>query len=153
MQLTLSNFWVSSALAILTTAAPAFAQKVLTVIPPEAVNLKAGQPGEAKLHLKLKSGYHVYSNKSADPFLIPLKLVWAPGAAESATVEFPEPEPFKSGDKMYSVFSGEFDLTIKLKVAARGMSTLSGKLTYQACTDRMCDPPKTIEVHLPLNVQ
>jgi hypothetical protein len=36
--------------------------------------------------------------------------------------------------------------------AALGSGTLTGKLRYQACNDRTCLTPKTIEVTLPIEI-
>ena len=33
-----------------------------------------------------------------------------------------------------------------------GPAVLTGKLRYQACTDRLCLPPKTVDVSLPVTV-
>ena len=55
-----------------------------------------------------------------------------------------------------SVVSGSFDITTKFALApgaASGMSVLTGKLRYQACSDRACFPPKTVEIKLPVNIQ
>jgi len=150
----LNKFWLSSAFAIV-AAVPAFAQNVLTVLPPESTTIKLGQTGEAKIHLKLRSGYHVNSNKPADEYLIPLKLSWTSTAVETVAIEYPKPalEKYQFSEKPLSVYSGEFDIVTKFKANTRGMTTVSGKLRYQACNDTMCLPPKTIEIQLPLHVE
>jgi hypothetical protein len=59
---------------------------------------------------------------------------------------FPTPVP---------VFSGTFELLTRFKVAASvppGLVNLPGKLRYQACNDRMCLPPKTLDLTLPVSV-
>jgi hypothetical protein len=33
-----------------------------------------------------------------------------------------------------------------------GPGTVGGKLRYQACNDRMCLPPKTLDVDLPVDI-
>jgi hypothetical protein len=33
-----------------------------------------------------------------------------------------------------------------------GLVNVAGKLRYQACNDRMCLPPKTIDVTVPVSV-
>lgn len=153
--MTSNKFWLNSALLAWVAAAPAFAQNVLSVIPPESTSIKAGQVSETKIRVKLKPGFHVNSNKPADEFLIPLKLTWAPGIVETVGVEYPKPtmEKYTFSEKPLSVFSGEFELATKFKATTRGMTTVSGKLRYQACNDTMCLPPKTIEIQLPVNVE
>ncbi len=155
MPVTSNKFWLNSALLLVASVAPALAQSVLSVIPPESTRMKVGQVSEAKIHLKLKPGFHLNSNKPADEFLIPLKLTWAPGALETVGVEYPKPamEKYSFSEKPLSVYSGEFEIVTKFKAGTRGMTTASGKLRYQACNDTMCLPPKTIEIQLPVTVE
>lgn len=136
-------------------AAPALAQNVLSVIPPESASIKSGQTADVKIRVKLRPGYHVNSNQPADEFLIPLKLTWAPGAVEAVAIEYPKPamQKYAFSEKPLSVYSGEFEIATKFKAGPRGMTTVSGKLRYQACNDTMCLPPKTIEIQLPLQVE
>jgi hypothetical protein len=54
------------------------------------------------------------------------------------------------------VFTGAFSLTTKFAVPPNtppGPVTLSGKLRYQACNDRMCLPPKNLDVKLQVEVE
>ena len=56
---------------------------------------------------------------------------------------------------MLSVYTGAFEISSTFKVsptAAAGPAAVSGKLRYQACNDRMCLPPKTIDLTLPVSV-
>lgn len=112
----------------------------------------------AKVHAQLREGYHVNSNTPAEDYLIPLKLTWNATPLEVISVEYPAPklEKYPFSAKPLSVFSGDFDITTKFKVPANapnGPAILTGKLRYQACTDRMCLPPKTIEVPLTVDIQ
>ena len=136
-----------------------FAQSnpVLTIAPPEKVTARVGSTVAVKLSLELRSGYHCNSNKPNDDYLIPLKLTWAAGPLESPEVVYPAPqlEKYSFSETPLSVYTGNFELTTKFKVAASGtpgMGTATGKLRYQACTDRMCLPPKTIDVSVPLDL-
>ena len=131
---------------------------VLSVTPPKLVTGKHNQTVAADIKLELRQGYHVNSDKPTDPYLIPLKLTWTPGTAEPAGVEFPQPlmQKFSFSDKPLSVFEGDFKVTAKFKIPANapvGPSKLEGKLRYQACNDRMCLPPRTLDVIVPLEIQ
>jgi hypothetical protein len=137
---------------------PCFGQNnVLSIAPPEKVIAKAGAATEVKLSLELRTGYHCNSNKPADEYLIPLKLTWATGALESPEVTYPAPqmEKYSFSEKPLSVYTGTFNLMTKFKVsasAAPGQTIVTGKLRYQACTDRMCLQPKTIDVSIPIDI-
>jgi len=124
---------------------------------PEPVVAKAGATIEVKLPLQLRDGYHVNSNMPPDPYLVPLRLTWDSGPLTVAGIDYPKPSflkvDFFAGP--LPVFSGRFDLLTRFKVASSlqpGLVNVPGKLRYQACNDRMCLPPKTIDITLPVSV-
>ena len=124
---------------------------------PEPVPAKAGSAVEVKLPLQLREGYHVNSNMPPDPYLIPLRLSWESGPFTGFEVVYPKPILMKLGffPQPLPVFSGRFELVTRFKVAASvppGLVNLPGKLRYQACNDRMCLPPKTLDFTLPVSV-
>jgi Disulphide bond corrector protein DsbC len=130
---------------------------VLTIAPPEKVTAKIGAPAQVKVSLELRTGYHCNSNKPADEYLIPLKLTWAPGVLESPEVVYPTPqmEKYSFSENPLSVYTGNFELVTKFKVPASavpGQVMATGKLRYQACTDRMCLQPKSIDVSIPIDI-
>ena len=107
--------------------------------------------------MELRSGYHCNSNTPSDDYLIPLKLTWTPGTLEVGEVVYPKPqmEKYSFSEKPLSVYTGSFEIVTRFKVPAGapfGDTVIPAKLRYQACTDRMCLPPKTVEVSLPVNV-
>ena len=130
---------------------------VLLVPKPEPVPAKAGATIEVKLPLQLREGYHVNTNMPPDPYLIPLRLTWDAGPVTASEVVYPKPEAHKveffAG--LLPVFSGRFELITRFKVAPStqpGLVNVAGKLRYQACNDRMCLPPKTVDLTLPVSV-
>ena len=131
---------------------------VLSVTPPEKVVAKRGAAFAVKTSVVLKSGYHVNSNTPSESYLIPLRLTWEPGVLEAVEVVFPKPhmEKYEFSANPLSVFTGDFELVTKFKVAANassGPGMALGKLRYQACNNNSCLPPKTVEIKLPLVVQ
>jgi hypothetical protein len=107
--------------------------------------------------LQLKDGYHVNSNTPSEEYLIPLKLTWNTGALTSAEVKYPKAQMEKMpfAEKPLSVYTGDFDIVTSFSVsplATPGPAAVTGKLRYQACNDRMCLPPKNIEVSLKVDV-
>jgi len=130
---------------------------VLSVAPPEKLIAKAGSTVQARLSVRIQSGYHANSNTPSDEYLIPMRLTWTSSPLETAEVVYPKPdmEKYSFSDKPLSVFTGNFELLTRFKVppaAAPGQLVLAGKLRYQACNDRMCLAPKTVEVSLPVEV-
>jgi len=122
------------------------------------VAAKRGSMAQVRLHVLLKPGFHVNSNTPSEDYLIPLKLTWTPAPLDSPMVSYPKPqmEKYSFSDKPISVFTGDFELNTTFKVPANatvGASVVTGKLRYQACNDKSCFPPKTLEVKLPVQVQ
>lgn len=110
----------------------------------------------APLRVEVQPGYHVNSDHPKDEFLIPLKLTWTSGPLEAQSVSYPKPEDIKVGNEILSVFTGEFDLNTHFKAPANlsaGAAEMTGKLRYQACNNRMCFRPVTINVKLPVVVE
>jgi hypothetical protein len=109
--------------------------------------------------LSVRAGYHVNSNTPNEDYLIPLKLTWAStGALEGGQVNYPKPaqEKYEFSEKPLSVYTGSIDLTANFKVAGNapgGPGVAAGKLHYQACNDRACFPPKTVDVSIPYQIQ
>jgi hypothetical protein len=153
----LARLCLAAVLAVI--AAPCFAQgpNVLSVLPPEKLVAKAGSTAHAKLSVRIQPGYHANSNTPSDDYLIPMRLTWSAGPLETADVVYPKPEleKYSFSDKPLSVYTGSFELVSRFKVpatAAPGQLVLAGKLRYQACNDRMCLAPKTVDVSLPVEV-
>jgi hypothetical protein len=131
---------------------------VLSIAPPEKVTAKRGAMLEVKTPVQLKSGYHVNSNTPSEAYLIPLRLTWASGTLEAVDVLFPKPhmEKYEFSPNSLSVFTGDFQLVTKFRVAASappGPGMVLGKLKYQACNQNSCLAPKTIEIKLPVVVE
>jgi thiol:disulfide interchange protein DsbD len=135
-----------------------FAQtNVLSVPTPPKLTAKAGSAVTAKIAVQLKPGYHCNSDKPTDEYLIPLKLTWTPAPLEVSDVVYPKPqmEKYSFSKDPLSVYTGDFEIVTHFKVPASaqlGGAVLSGKLRYQACNDRMCLQPKTVDVLLPIDV-
>jgi hypothetical protein len=139
-------------------ALQAQSSNILTVAPPAKITAKRGGAVEAKLAVSLQPGYHVNSNTPSEAYLIPLRLTWGAGPLENTAVTFPKPtmETYEFSKKPLSVFTGNFEIVSKFKVAESakiGPALATGKLRYQACNDKACFPPKTIDVQLPVSVQ
>jgi hypothetical protein len=130
----------------------------LTVGQPQKVSGKRNDTVQAKIPVSVLSGYHVNSSTPTDEYLIPLSLKWtALGALEGGQVTYPKPslEKYAFADKPLSVYTGNFELTVNFKVAPNapaGPGAAAGKLSYQACNNRACFPPKTVNVTLPYQV-
>ena len=155
----LKNFCSSAILgAFAAMAVCAQAPGVLSISEPVKLTVPRGGEVTQPLKLQLKPGYHVNSNTPNEDFLIPIRLTWDPALVEVVSVQYPKPlsEKAEFSDKPLSVYTGNFEIVTKFRRAAKaspGPGFLNGKLRYQACNDKMCLPPKTLEVKVPLLVE
>ena len=126
---------------------------------PQKVVGKRGAAVQVKIPVTVKTGYHVNSNTPSEDYLIPLKLTWSgTGALEGGAITYPKPamQKFEFSEKPISVYVGNFDLTANFKVAPNapaGPGSVAGKLRYQACSEKACYPPKTVDVTVPYQIQ
>lgn len=132
---------------------------VVSIEAPPNLTARRNSPLEISLKLTIRSGYHINSHTPAEEYLIPTVLNWdaSPlGAAHG--VDYPKAETVKYefADKPLSVYSGTVAVVSHFAVpasASRGEAKLTGKLRYQACTDRLCLPPRTLNVTVPVQVE
>jgi len=154
-----NSFFSRAALALIAPALLAQAPGVLTVPDPPKLTVKRAEDPVYKLKVSIRPGYHANSNKPSEEFLIPMKLTWdAAGPIQPVEVLYPKPkmEKYEFSEKPLSVFDGDFEITTKFKRAPNpplGPAFLTGKLRYQACNEKMCLPPKTVEIRLPVLMQ
>jgi Disulphide bond corrector protein DsbC len=131
----------------------------LTIGEPSKVAGKRNAAVQAKIPVTVLAGFHVNSNQPSEEYLIPLKLTWtATGALEPGAIVYPKPslEKYEFADKPISVLTGSFDLVANFKVAGNapaGPGSAAGKLRYQACNNRACFAPKTVDVTVSYQVQ
>lgn len=132
---------------------------VVNVVAPEKVVAKRGATQDVQFTIQVKSGYHVNSNKPDDEYLIPLKFTFASdGPVQVVEVQYPKPtlEKLQFSTKPVSVFQGDVPTTAKVKTdaaAPAGPAHITGKLRYQACNDRMCLAPRTLEIKVPVEIR
>ncbi len=133
---------------------------LVKVAPPEAPQVaRRGGTLEVPVRFTVAPGYHINSNRPLLDYLIPTRLQWSPSAVRHMGDRFP-PAELKSfsfsPEKKLSIYEGEQTLKSRFAVPATappGKLTLSGKLHYQACDDKACYPPATVDVRVPLEIQ
>lgn len=138
----------------------AFAQAVnaLNVDPPQKLLVKRGESTLLTLKAKVQPGYHVNSNKPHEDYLIPLRLTLQPENLTIESIEYPKPhdEKYTFSESPLSVLTGDFEIKVKVKAAETvppQMQMLTGKLRYQACSDKACLTPKTIDLRVTVDVR
>jgi hypothetical protein len=131
--------------------------KALAVGKLETVRAKAGSTVEVRLPLELKEGFHVNSHQPLDKTLIPLRVTWQEGLLAATEVIYPKPvlETYKFTKDKMSVFTGNFEVVTKFKVAPTappGPTAINGAVRYQACNDNGCQFPTTLPVAIQVTI-
>lgn len=131
---------------------------VLSLAPPAHLTIQRGGAADFSLKAELQPGFHVNSNMPGDDYLIPIKLTWNKEPLEAEQVNYPKAqmEKLSFSQNPISVYTGSFEIATKFKApttAMPGMAFMNGKLRYQACNNKECLPPKTIDVRVTLDIQ
>ncbi|HUA22078.1 MAG TPA: protein-disulfide reductase DsbD domain-containing protein [Bryobacteraceae bacterium] len=131
---------------------------VLTVAPPSRLTIKRGATGELSVKANLQSGFHVNSNMPGDDYLIPIRLTWNKEPLEAEQVSYPKPQMEHLGFSAnpVSVYTGTFEIVTRFKAPANaspGIAFMNGKLRYQACNNKECLAPRTVDVRVTLDIQ
>lgn len=125
----------------------------------KAVEIRAGNIGEAVLKLRVVEPFHVNSNPPSEKSYIPLEVQF-----ENQNGVFVEKPVYPAGemkkfafaeDKPLSVYTGETVIGLPLKIeptAVKGARQLMGKISFQPCDDEVCYRPQTIEVQFPVTI-
>jgi thiol:disulfide interchange protein DsbD len=121
------------------------------------VSRDAVRPGEtfkAAVILKIMAGYHINDNAPLDEFLIPTALT-IDDNPDFEVVEILYPKGrrarFAYSEAELVVYEGEVVLGALLKAKAgvpAGTKSLKGTLSYQACNNESCLPPKELPVEI-----
>jgi thiol:disulfide interchange protein DsbD len=130
----------------------------LTIDPPQKVTVQRGKSTTLKVQARIATGYHVNSNTPHEDYLIPLRLTLAASPLVVEAIKYPAPhdEKYSFSEKPLSVLTGDFAILVTVKAPENlepQMHVFTGKLRYQACSDKACLTPKTVEFRLAADVR
>jgi thiol:disulfide interchange protein DsbD len=131
---------------------------VLSIATSPRLTIQRGATAEYSLKAELQPGFHVNSNMPGDDYLIPIRLTWNKDPLEAEQVTYPKPqmEKLSFSPNPISVYTGTFEIATRFKAppsAMPGMAFMNGKLRYQACNNKECLPPRTVDVRVTLDIQ
>ncbi|MBN1907282.1 MAG: thioredoxin family protein [Deltaproteobacteria bacterium] len=107
--------------------------------------------------LTVAGGWYIHGTLKED-YLIPTALAFSGTEGISVeNIEFPSPEKikFEYTDRAVDVYAGSFYVQGMVKVAqeaATGLKSITGELSYQACSKASCLAPETVPVEIGLNI-
>jgi DsbC/DsbD-like thiol-disulfide interchange protein len=127
--------------------------------PASAAPVKAGARFNVKLLAAVQEGWHLYSLKPMAEGPIPTRIWIAEGQPFSlaGTVQSPDPRVMQdpSFGMEVELYEGEAVFTLPVRVApsaAPGAQTLVVSASYQSCNNKLCLPPKTVKVEVPVTI-
>lgn len=146
------------ALAACLAAAPAdpVAWKLQT---PPVAPLKPGARFNVKLLAAVEDGWHLYSLKPMAEGPIPTRIWIAEGQPFSLAGAVQSPDPRVMQDASFGMevelYEGEVEFTLPVRVAPGadpGARKLVVSASYQSCNNKLCLPPKTVKVEVPITI-
>jgi hypothetical protein len=131
----------------------------VTAAPIAPLSLQRGKSGKFEFDFRVASGYHINSNHPRDEYLIPTSLALDPPSDIMITnLDYPQGEDrsfdFAPNEKI-NVYAGDVAITgivRTTKSIAPGRYRVHGTLTYQACDNAACYPPKRLPVQFDVKV-
>jgi DsbC/DsbD-like thiol-disulfide interchange protein len=123
------------------------------------VQIPAGGSADVFVKLTIQSGYHVNANPATYSYLRPTELVVQTGDGVSVGfIIYPDPvsKKFSFAEQPLKVYEGEVAIKVMLKAspsAVRGARALPAKLSVQACDDKVCYAPGTLELSIPATIK
>ena len=121
-------------------------------------SVRPGETFKAAVILKVQAGYHINDNAPLDEFMFPTS-VSIENSPEFEVVEITYPTGrrarFAYSEAELVVYDGEAVLGVLLKAKdglAPGAKTLKAVLSYQACDNTSCLPPKELAFEIAIPV-
>ena len=126
---------------------------------PPTAPVKPGARFNVKLLAAVQDGWHLYSLKPMAEGPVPTRIWLAEGQPFSlaGVVQAPEPQVIQDATFGMEVelYEGEAVFALPVKVvpgAALGPQKLIVSASYQSCNNKICLPPKTVKVELPITI-
>jgi hypothetical protein len=120
--------------------------------------VKAGAQFTVKVVAAIQEGWHMYGLKPVADGPIPTRI-WLPEGQPfqlAGRIQAPPAQTLQdpSFGMEVELYEGEasFTLPVKAGAGAAGSKTLVVSASYQSCNDKMCLPPKTVKVEVPVAV-
>lgn len=114
--------------------------------------IPAGSTCQVIVVVNVEKGWHINANPPSPAFVIPVKLNYkSKNNVELIDVKYPPGKPFDLDGAAVPilVYDGEVQLrgTVQIPAEAGGLTEdMEINVTYQACHERGCLPPKTIKL-------
>lgn len=133
---------------------PSSSQPVTAAMKTTPTEVRAGEIFEILVRVEIAGAHHIYaSNVVGKPFPISLNVTFPGGIEASGDWIAPAPSRTKTGELVYTdCVSFRRSLKVGSNVPG-GPLSIKGELLYQACTEELCWPPRTIKLSSSVTVR
>lgn len=132
----------------------------VSAAPVAPVTVKRGGSATVELDFRVARGFHINSNQPKGEYLLPTALkLDPPSDIIIANLSYPPGQDYSfafAPDEKLNVYTGDFTVrgTVKTtRTMPAGTYRVHGTLSYQACDNAACYPPKKLpvafDVHVP----
>lgn len=149
---------ITAALAALSLFAQTPEPVAWKVLPP-ATRVKAGSRFQVKLTAQIQNGWHIYGLRPVADGPIATRVWVADGQAvlSAGIVEGTDPQTMQDPafGMEVQLYEGEVTFTVPLRLAATanpGEQKFRVNASYQSCDNKICLPPKTVKLEVPVTV-
>lgn len=123
----------------------------------EKSSVKLGKTGKGSIVLTIPSHLHINSNKPTSEFMIPTEIELNSKEVKNLKIIYPKGKDrkFEFSEEKLNIYEGKtlipftFMIPKNLKIKTINIIAL---VSYQACTDEVCYPPKKTEIVLKAKV-
>ena len=122
--------------------------------------LKRGSSITIELAADVQEGWHVYGLVQAPDGPTPLRVALDENATAEAAGTVSGTEPVRKQDSSFHVetqlYEKPFSLRIPAQIrqqAAGGRQSIPVSIRFQSCNDRVCLPPRTVHLTVPVDVR
>jgi thiol:disulfide interchange protein len=125
----------------------------------EPASVRPGERAKLLVTAKIDPGWHVYGLSQPPGGPRPTRIALEEGSVFALAGAPQQPKPVTKFDPNFQIdthtFAGEVTFTVPVQVAADaapGAQTLVAKVTFMACDDHQCLPPRTKPVEVPVMI-
>ena len=112
----------------------------------------AGKPFYLTVTLEVANGFHIGGADAGKNQIATTVKVTAPEGFTVGKPLFPPSREEKLFGEMQKILDGSVTIRIPVTPSKAGSNKLTAEVNYQACNDRLCDPPATVEAEASVKV-
>jgi DsbC/DsbD-like thiol-disulfide interchange protein len=112
----------------------------------------AGKPFYLTVTLDVAKGFHIGGADAGKNQVATTIKVTAPDGVKVGTPLFPPSREEKLFGEMQKILDGSVTVRIPVTAAKSGACALKADVNYQACNDRLCDPPADVSAEATVKV-